>query len=520
MDVDLSTDLAALLPLVAPLLSGHSDLAIGTRLARGSRVVRGPKREIISRCYNLLLRLSLATRFSDAQCGFKAIRADRARELLPLVEDTGWFFDTELLVLAERSGLRIHEVPVDWVDDPDTPRRHRLDRHGRPRAASPRLARGIATGRDPGHGAAAVRRARRRPAPGSAASSLRFAAVGVLSTLAYLALFLAAARGRWAPQWRQRDRPAADRGRQHRRQPAVHLRRRGAADRVPPPAAGPRRVRARARADVGVARALHAAAPAAPRWLEVGVLVAANVGATLAALPALPLVGVPAPAHRRRRPGPQARPKDRPMTTVDRPRVRAAARPDAGEPHRPPPAPAAPPASTPPRRVEPPAAAPGPALWRGHADDPRWVRPVAARAARRRPPCSTCGTSAPPAGRTLLLRRRAGGHAELEGVPLRLLRRGNSITVDKPPASLWVMEISARLFGVNSWSILVPAGARWASRRVGLLYLAGAPRGPAPPPGLLAGAVLALTPVAVLMFRFNNPDALLVLLLVGRGLRH
>src|SRR6185503_9786919 len=76
MDVDLSTDLDALLPLVAPLLSGHSDVAIGTRLARGSRVVRGPKREIISRCYNLLLRASLATGFSDAQCGFKAIRAD------------------------------------------------------------------------------------------------------------------------------------------------------------------------------------------------------------------------------------------------------------------------------------------------------------------------------------------------------------------------------------------------------------------------------------------------------------
>src|SRR5579871_59934 len=120
MDVDLSTDLAALLPLVAPLLSGHSDLAIGTRLAHGSRVVRGRKREVISRSYNALLHLVLAARFSDAQCGFKAIRADRARELLPLVRDRAWFFDTELLVLAERRGLRIHEVPVDWIDDPDS----------------------------------------------------------------------------------------------------------------------------------------------------------------------------------------------------------------------------------------------------------------------------------------------------------------------------------------------------------------------------------------------------------------
>ncbi|MBJ6645161.1 glycosyl transferase [Streptomyces sp. BSE7F] len=120
MDVDLSTDLNALLPLVAPLISGHSDLAIGSRLSRGARVVRGAKREVISRGYNLILRGSLQARFSDAQCGFKAIRRDVAQVLLPLVEDSGWFFDTELLVLAERAGLRIHEVPVDWVDDPDS----------------------------------------------------------------------------------------------------------------------------------------------------------------------------------------------------------------------------------------------------------------------------------------------------------------------------------------------------------------------------------------------------------------
>ena len=103
MDVDLSTDLSALMPLVAPLISGHSDLAIGSRLAPSSRVIRSPKREFVSRSYNLLLRGVLGARFSDAQCGFKALRADVARELLPLVADTGWFFDTELLVLAERS---------------------------------------------------------------------------------------------------------------------------------------------------------------------------------------------------------------------------------------------------------------------------------------------------------------------------------------------------------------------------------------------------------------------------------
>ncbi len=161
MDVDLSTDLAALLPLVAPLISGHSDLAIGTRLGRGSRVVRGPKREFISRCYNLLLRGTLQTGFTDAQCGFKAIRADVARRLLPLVEDTGWFFDTELLVLAERAGLRIHEVPVDWVDDPDT----RVD------IVATALAdlRGIwRVGRALALGGAARRRAARAARPGAA----------------------------------------------------------------------------------------------------------------------------------------------------------------------------------------------------------------------------------------------------------------------------------------------------------------------------------------------------------------
>ncbi|MFT3852113.1 MAG: glycosyltransferase family 2 protein [Ilumatobacteraceae bacterium] len=120
MDVDLSTDLDALLPLVAPLVSGHSDVAIGTRLASTAQVSRGPRREAVSRVYNLILRAALHAGFSDAQCGFKAVRTDVATALLPLVEDQGWFFDTELLVLAEHNGMRIHEVPVDWVDDPDS----------------------------------------------------------------------------------------------------------------------------------------------------------------------------------------------------------------------------------------------------------------------------------------------------------------------------------------------------------------------------------------------------------------
>ncbi len=189
-DVDLSTDLAALGPLVAPLISGHSDLAIGTRLARGARVTRGPKREIISRCYNFILKSTLSARFSDAQCGFKAIRADVAARLLPHVEDTGWFFDTELLVLAERSGLRIHEVPVDWVDDPDS----RVDIVATAVAdlrGIGRLLRGFASGAIPVNMIAAQLSSSQEAAPRSLLRQVvRFGAIGVASTLAYIALFV------------------------------------------------------------------------------------------------------------------------------------------------------------------------------------------------------------------------------------------------------------------------------------------------------------------------------------------
>ena len=187
MDVDLSTDLAGLLPLVAPLLSGHSDLAIGSRRAHGSRVVRGPKREIISRGYNLLLRATLRTRFSDAQCGFKAIRADAARRVLPLMEDGAWFFDTEMLVIAGRAGMRIHEVPVDRVDDPDS----RVDIVQTALAdlrGIARLRRGLAGGL--GARIEAVRERGGRGPGGLGPQVVRFAAIGVASTLAYVALYL------------------------------------------------------------------------------------------------------------------------------------------------------------------------------------------------------------------------------------------------------------------------------------------------------------------------------------------
>ncbi|HWH10569.1 MAG TPA: dolichyl-phosphate beta-glucosyltransferase [Solirubrobacteraceae bacterium] len=119
-DVDLSTDLAALPALVGPLLDGHGDLAIGSRLAAGAEVTRGVKREVISRTYNILLRILLDVGFSDAQCGFKAARRDVVVELLPEVENDRWFFDTELLYVAQRRKFSIREVPVRWVDDPDS----------------------------------------------------------------------------------------------------------------------------------------------------------------------------------------------------------------------------------------------------------------------------------------------------------------------------------------------------------------------------------------------------------------
>jgi putative flippase GtrA len=295
MDVDLSTDLNALLPLVAPLVSGHSDVAIGTRLAPGARVIRGPRREIISRCYNLLLHASLGTRFSDAQCGFKAVRADAARALLPLTTDTGWFFDTELLVLAERAGLRIHEVPVDWIDDPDS----RVDvvatALGDLRGIV-RLGTGLARGtiRVPARRSADLRPPGEQPGGGTGGSSgpggaprrrltgplASFILIGVASTVAYVLLYLLL-RGVVAAQAANAisllltavANTAVNRrvtfGIRGRRHAARH------------------QVRGLIAFAIGLAltsgalAALHASAPQAGRTAELTVLVAANLTATL-----------------------------------------------------------------------------------------------------------------------------------------------------------------------------------------------------------------------------------------------
>jgi putative flippase GtrA len=205
MDVDLSTGLDALIPLVGPVLLGHSDIAIGSRLAPGSRTVRSPQRELISRCYNALIRVSHGTKISDAQCGFKAARTDVIRPLLSQVQDDDWFFDTELLLLAEHNGLRVHEVPVDWVEDADS------------RVAVAGTAfddlRGLArVARLKASGQALVAGVRSRPAPrpihpdavvarregGLTWQAISFTLIGALSTAATLVLY-ALFRQWWPP---------------------------------------------------------------------------------------------------------------------------------------------------------------------------------------------------------------------------------------------------------------------------------------------------------------------------------
>jgi putative flippase GtrA len=192
MDVALSTGLDALLPLVAPLINGHSDVSIGSRLAPDARTVRGPERELISGCY-AMIRLSHGVRFSDARCGFKA---DIIRPLLERVKNDNWFFDTELLLLAERHGVRVHEVPQDWVEDVDT-RVHLMVTAIEDIRGLIRVARAKAVG------TASVTELPKRPEPSPAHPDaivsrrdtglpwqlLSFAAIGVLSTVVTLLLY-------------------------------------------------------------------------------------------------------------------------------------------------------------------------------------------------------------------------------------------------------------------------------------------------------------------------------------------
>lgn len=136
LDADLSVDPAALVPLVSPLLAGEADVAIGTRLAPGVHPQVRPRRQVPSCGHSLLLQAGFGTGFADPQCGFKAIRRDHARDLLPLTRDDDWFFDTQLLRLALRAGLRIREIPVNHARDTRRTRFGRLLATRRPAMGS------------------------------------------------------------------------------------------------------------------------------------------------------------------------------------------------------------------------------------------------------------------------------------------------------------------------------------------------------------------------------------------------
>lgn len=187
-DVDLATDISLLDPMIATLTSGQADVAIASRLRPDARVSRGVKREIVSRCYNRLLRGCLNVSYSDAQCGFKALSRRAATAIMPHVEDTGWFFDTEVLTLAQWSGLRIQEFSADWIDDPnssvDVVRTALDDLHG-----MRRMRRQLCRGALPlDLIAAQVGRPAARPNTGT--QILHFIDVGLLSTIVYSLAFL------------------------------------------------------------------------------------------------------------------------------------------------------------------------------------------------------------------------------------------------------------------------------------------------------------------------------------------
>ena len=120
MDIDLSTDINHITDLIKPIADGDSEITYGSRLHKDAKTKRSLKRELISRSYVFVLRVMAGLKVTDAQCGFKAMSASAAIRLLPEVIDTQWFFDSELLIIAQRNGIAMKEIPVRWDEDPDT----------------------------------------------------------------------------------------------------------------------------------------------------------------------------------------------------------------------------------------------------------------------------------------------------------------------------------------------------------------------------------------------------------------
>ncbi len=119
MDIDLSTDLNAFIPMVESIMDGY-DVSIGSRQFKGADVDRSIKREIISRGYIKVLKLLLGFPYTDAQCGFKAVSKKVVSDLFDHIVDDEWFFDTELLHIANKEGYKVKEVPVRWIEDRDS----------------------------------------------------------------------------------------------------------------------------------------------------------------------------------------------------------------------------------------------------------------------------------------------------------------------------------------------------------------------------------------------------------------
>ena len=125
MDIDLAADINQFKDLIFKIESGNQ-IAIGSRYVAGAKIKRSPRREFLSRIYNLLLKIFFNVKFKDAQCGFKAFKGDALQLLLPKTKDKGWFWDTEILILAERAGYRIHELPVSWLEVRDEIRKSKV----------------------------------------------------------------------------------------------------------------------------------------------------------------------------------------------------------------------------------------------------------------------------------------------------------------------------------------------------------------------------------------------------------
>ena len=118
MDIDLSTELEYLNEIIYPIVELECEICCGSRWMSSSNVKRGLFRGILSWSYNFILQTTLGLKIKDSQIGFKAIKTDTAKKVIPLIKDNEWFFDTELLLISQKNDLKIKQIPVIWIDHP------------------------------------------------------------------------------------------------------------------------------------------------------------------------------------------------------------------------------------------------------------------------------------------------------------------------------------------------------------------------------------------------------------------